>query len=51
MAKKRTKKFCLGHRVAGGLGALVLVAALLLMGARYSSFVSQTVYQESVSNL
>ena len=51
MAKKRTKKFCLGHRVAGGLGALVLVAALLLMGARYSSFVSQTVYQESVSHL
>ena len=52
MAKKRTKKnSCLGHRIAGGLGALMLVAALLLIGARYGTFVSRTVYQESVSHL
>ncbi len=51
MAKKRNKKNCWGHRIAAGLIALVVVAALVLAGFRYGTFVSQTVYQESVSHL
>ena len=51
MAKKRKAKNCWGHRIAAGLIALVLVAALVLIGARYGTFVSRTVYQESVSHL
>ena len=51
MAKKRKTKNCWGHRIAAGLIALVLVAALVLAGVRYGAFVSRTVYQESVSHL